>query len=295
MISTRIEWASKTWNPITGCPRPKISPGCEHCYAERMAKRLAGRFGYDAVDPFKITFHPERLKEPVGLKVPQRIFVGSMGDMFHPGVLYRDLDLVLAVAALTPQHTYMFLTKRPAMMLEYMTGERKNGDEGITSGAVYDAAFSDRQWRYFAEVPSWKTIRPEWSWKWPLPNVWLGVTVCTHDELHKIQTLLDVPAVRHFVSLEPLLENIDLDPYTHLLDWVICGGETGHNARPMHPSWVKSLRDQCQNVGIPFFFKDWGEYFLAPGDEPHFVRFAPGGKRTFGRLLDGKEWNEVPV
>lgn len=341
---SKIEWlqGGKTWNPITGCPGPKVSPGCANCYAEKLATtRLRGRCGYDAEDPFKVTFHAERMKMPIGWRKPTRIFVGSMGDMFHSDVLYRDLDLVLAVAALTPQHTYMLLTKRPDLMRRYMVEERRGNpvvsmDEGYTSCAIEDitrrVGNSDRQWRYFSGVPGWKVIKPDWPYQWPLPNVWLGVTVCGQDEIWKIEALESIPAARRYVSFEPLLGPVDagftraptdrdyqgwngdgpidqvITARADKIHLVIVGGESGPGARPMHPDWVRSLRAQCRDAGVPFFFKGWGKWLLkddyacsllphtgATRDwEKNTAYYTSMSKSRAGRLLDGQEWNEMP-
>ena len=265
--TTPISWTEKTWNPISGCT--PISEGCANCYAKRMAQRLRGRCGYPEDDPFRVTFHPDRLEQPLKLKKPSRIFVCSMGDLFHDDVDCSIVDIFDVMSA-TPQHTYMLLTKRPERMRSLF---RLNGP----------------------------LLGSE-----PLPNVWLGVTAenqARADE--RIPILLQIPAAVRFVSVEPMLGPVDIyrwlrchicsnngsyynpnsdeveecpicsseDP--SLLDWVICGGETGPGARPMHPDWVRLLRDQCQAAGVPFLFKQWGA-------------------RTTGRILDGEIWDEYP-
>src|SRR3990170_4343202 len=117
MANTKIEWATKSWNPITGCT--KVSAGCQNCYAKRMAKRLAGRYGYPKDNPFAVTPHPERLQEPLSWKKPQRIFVCSMGDLFHEAVSFSFVRRVLDIVDSCPQHTFLFLTKRPERMEYY--------------------------------------------------------------------------------------------------------------------------------------------------------------------------------
>ena len=276
MATTKIEWTDSTWNPVTGCT--PISEGCDHCYAKRMANRLAGRYGYPKDDPFRVTFHPDRLDRPLRWKNPRRIFVGSMTDLFHPDVTLEWLGKILCITERCPQHTFMFLTKRPELVEYYL--------------------FPGRH------------------------NCWLGVTAenqARADE--RIPILLQIPAAVRFVSLEPLLGQIDLrrafgsegarQTYIEQFDWVIAGGETSHGARPMHPNWVRSLRDQCQATGVPFFFKSWGDW-VAPSQYSFPVGgpclesvkrhvFADGievyrvGKKAAGRLLDGKEHNEFPA
>lgn len=304
----KIEWTDATWNPITGCT--KISPGCTNCYAERMSKRLAGRYGYPADEPFKPGIvHDKALYEPIKWKKPRKVFVCSMGDLFHEKVNFHDIDLIVSLVALLPQHQFLFLTKRPMRMKEYFAGER---DEGITSGYIQEITRAsggrgDKQFRYFPGI--WQRIEPPKTWQWPLPNLWLGVTVCNQAEAdEKIPVLLDTPAAGRFVSVEPMLGPVDFrqwlvkdrfytakcprcgwigssehcgssdywsqdgcecpkcctecDDFSddRKLDWMICGGETGPDARPLHLDWVRSLRGQCQESDTPFFFKQWGEY-----------------------------------
>ncbi len=347
MSKTTIEWCDRTWNPITGCPGPLVSPGCDNCFARRVAEtRLRGRCGYDAVDPFKITYHPDRAYDPLGWKNPQRIFVGSMGDMFHIDVPCNELNSVFSIMAMCPQHTFMMLTKRPEVAINFMTAKReKRVDDSIPEDAVYDSVGR----------AGWWGVCPNWPWEWPLPNVWLGVTVCDNSELWKVEALCHIPAAKRFVCFEPLLGEVDASLYlarfrcagcgflslspvegficpecgeTHAdskhfspqIDWVICGGETGPNARPMHPAWARRLRDQCAASGVPFFFKGWGEYHwvgerniqsakncttawpdCSIGDGTAEANGGLGtnlyrvGKAAAGRLLDGIEHNGIPV
>ena len=302
MGDTKISWADKTWNPISGCS--KISEGCQHCYAERMSKRLAGRCGYDKINPFQVTLHPGKMHEPMHWRKPSRIFVCSMGDLFHDYVEEMDILTMFAVMAETPHHTYMVLTKRPKRMKEILTSRTIANDVWLmTATGINDE-------------------RPIW----PLPNVWLGVTAenqARADE--RIPILLQTPAAKRFVSVEPMLGAVDLTQWirevpvhpglcfhggrygsTPKLDWVICGGETGPGARPLHPDWVRSLRDQCKVADTPFFFKSWGEYcfpsqLLNNGSKSYTDEEDPSkwsqwkvGKKNAGRLLDGQEWNQFP-
>ena len=119
MAKTKIDWADKVWNPVTGCT--KISDGCKNCYAERMSKRLAGRYGYPADKPFRVTLHPEKLDEPLKWKTPQKVFVCSMGDLFHEDMPIGILGAFFNIIANTPQHTYIILTKRPERMKIFLT------------------------------------------------------------------------------------------------------------------------------------------------------------------------------
>lgn len=242
-MPTKIEWTEETWSPIIGCS--KLSPGCDHCYAERMAVRLASNPKVSAPYPLvvkdghwtgKTAFNFESLGKPAKWKKPKMIFVCSMGDLFHESVKIAWLDHVFKVISNIKHHTYLILTKRPKNMKAY---------------------FDNRN------DPT-------------LQNVWLGVTAENQEQADKrIPILLQIPAVKHFVSIEPMLGPVNLlqtitpkgyhgqstlSYYTFLdhLDWVICGGETGPGARPIEPFWVLNMRDQCKNNKVPFFFKSWG-------------------------------------
>lgn len=327
-MPTKIEWANEVWNPVTGCT--KISPGCKNCYAERMAKRLKGRFGYPADDPFRVTLHPDRLGDPYKWKKPRRIFICSMGDLFHEEInnpepyiefgefyegTYEHLEFVgevLSTIADCSHHTFMVLTKRPQNIKLAIQYTKENG-------------------RYWPQTP--KQIAPGFTFNRSddyLPNLWIGVTAENQEMAdERIPILLDIPAAVRFVSVEPMLGPVDLENYLGL-DWVICGGESGPGARPMHPDWVRSLRDQCVEAGVPFFFKQWGEWspklpmvaefnkmalfnYRDNLDEPMYLRdlepdrqanWAEGGpddtllyksgKKTAGRLLDGRIWDQMP-
>lgn len=430
--ATNIEWVPHVWNPITGCPGPKVSEGCTHCYAERMAvTRLRGRMGYDSTDPFKITYHYGRYDQFLKKRKHTRVFVNSMGDLFHPDVDQHELDCVFAAMLCSeittgPSHEFLILTKRPDIMAEYFapgpdTLLRRWGKAG--DGWLHVGEGDE----YFSEYAEGQTIPQEMTsprsnlrqdYLWPLPNVWLGVTVCNQAEADaKIPILLETPAAKRFVSVEPMLGPVELGKYlygsyecamtcgtrlaftsppekrctvcgftgpddyqtwgngpseicpecgeggssgdieevcpecgtfmvrehpdTHNIDWVIAGGETGPGARPMHPDWVRSLRDQCQSAQVPFFFKSWGEWgsnsiridtgmptFRMFESFTHYCNKAPTwmykgdklicpdghvpnhggqdgksfpmciisrvGKKRAGRLLDGREWNEIP-
>lgn len=295
---SKIEWTEATWNPITGCT--PISEGCANCYAKREAEtRLRGRCGYDKDDPFKVTFHESRLDQPLRWTKPRKIFVCSMGDLFHEDVPVKWINDVFRVIQRATAHRFMVLTKRPERMRDYF--------------------------RRVLEARGW----PEGDV--PFSNVWAGVTVENQKRAEeRTPILLDTPAAVRFVSVEPMLGPISLidqrEPHFEFLhdigigstlDWVICGGETGPGARPMHPDWVRSLRDQCQFAGTPFFFKSWGAWAPRPfGECTHMMRSDSGhvfpeprdekrcgsmwkgiarvGKKAAGRLLDGRTWDEEP-
>lgn len=269
MASTLIEWTDATWNPVTGCD--KVSPGCAHCYAEVVAARFwATQYApveYEEYDPTicgpvkemrlrrftDVQCHEDRLDAPLRWKKPRLVFVNSMSDLFHEDVPDEFIDRVFAVMALAPRHTFQVLTKRPRRMLKWAT-------LNSTGGHVFHVAST--------------TGRPQ-SGVWPLPNVWLGVPVENqHFADERIPLLLQTPAAVRFISAEPLLGPIDLrhlaareDWHVDALDtpdpscclhWVIVGGESGPQARPMNIAWARSIVQQCQAANVPVFMKQLG-------------------------------------
>lgn len=388
---SRIEWTDATWNPVTGCTR--LSPGCENCYIDWAPPfRIEGRHfteacpecsglgGFAAIayagrvevappcptcqgtgrvrshaigSTTGVRVHPERLDQPLRWKKPRRIFVNSLSDLFHDDVSDAYIARVWAVMALAPQHTFQVLTKRHARMrallrsLDFM--------EAVAEG--FRAAHPAGPLGSFDEVP---------ALPWPLPNVWLGVTV--EDQKHadlRVPYLLTTPAAVRFLSCEPLLGSVDLTrwmppgrcrwqcggcrhyfagehqeacpncgrvgywsgshtgngrPNGQPLSWVIVGGESGRDARPMSIDWARSLRDQCQAASIRFLFKQWGDASAwrdRQGDvwhqrndggleTPETASFSREhvekkwgplvrlGKKAAGRELDGRTWDEYP-
>lgn len=242
---SKIEWTERTWNPVTGCT--KVSAGCKHCYAERMAKRLRAMGQHKYRNGFRVTCHPETLDEPRRWRKPRMVFVCSMGDLLHDAVPMSFILRVFGVMGTTPQHTYQVLTKR--------------ADRLPLLVCALDAVCGLR---------------------WP-PNVWVGVTVENRDALWRINYLRRMPAPVRFLSCEPLLEDLGdlrlggMDDLRRV-EWVIVGGESGPGARPMDPAWARSIRDQCQEANVPFFFKQWGGV----------------NKKAAGRELDGRTWDEMP-
>jgi len=212
-MPTKIEWTEESWNPITGCT--KCAPGCLHCYAERMAKRLRGRFGYPADEPFRVTWHPEKLNEPLDWRKPRQVFVCSMGDLFHEDVPFVVIDRVFAVMAVAQWHTFQVLTKRGARRLDYAYTRQSFGltvdqapqwyrwvTEWLDEG---QQGFCGKAWdRCHAAIEGLDGIEEY------LPNVWQGSSVSTQpDADREIPLLLKTPAAVRFVSAEPLLEEID--------------------------------------------------------------------------------------
>ena len=218
--NSKIEWTNATWNPVTGCT--KVSPGCQNCYAERMAKRIqaiynkytkAGLAKYK--NGFQVSLHPEELQKPLIWRKPRMIFVVSMGDLFHQKVPEDFIRQVFNVMVQAQQHTFQVLTKRAERLAEL-------------------------------------ALRLPWS-----KNVWAGVTVENADYLWRVDYLKEVPAIVRFLSLEPLLgpiSNLNLQG----INWVIVGGESGPRARVMRKEWVIEIRNQCIDQSVPFFFKQWG-------------------------------------
>lgn len=331
-----IEWTDATWNPIVGCS--VVSPGCTNCYAMKMAARIeacgtaphyAGmtkKVNGNAVWTGKVAMAPEHiLTQPLRWKKGRKIFVNSMGDLFHEAVPDEWIDRVFAVMALAPQHTFQVLTKRANRMREYCTSDATVGRTlTLTNLILQDGGRCET--KHVADG-----LRG-----FQLPNVWLGVSAEDQERAdERIPDLLATPAAVRFVSCEPLLGPVDLrrlyggimmdgaadvavdslagrhaaawhgrkTVISHrstkcaALDWVICGGEIGPGARPMHPDWARSVRDQCAAAGTPFFFKQWGAWVpvdVMPPDEGRQV-MARLGKKAAGALLDGREHREVPT
>lgn len=268
MTATEIEWADQVWNPTTGCDR--VSPGCDHCYALTMARRLKAmgsrKYQTDG-DPrtsgpgFGIAAHMRSLVEPFYWRKPRRIFVNSMSDIFHHGVSDEFIARVFAVMALTPRHTYQLLTKRHGRMQALLTSEMFRPAVDDVIDELTETAVD---------------MRGVWSSTpvWPLPNVHLVVSV---EDQHwadiRIPPLLETPAAVRGVSLEPLLSPVDLSkwlcqkpgivghtctPTRHGLHWAIVGGESGPGARPMELAWAEGIVQQCQTAGVAVFMKQLG-------------------------------------
>lgn len=232
-MTSKIEWTDSTWNPITGCT--KVSPGCKHCYAERMAFRLQAMGQEKYKNAFKLTLHEDEIEKPLTWSKPQVIFVNSMSDLFHKDVPVEFIQRLFNVMREASWHTFQILTKRSERLFEL------------------DSVL-------------------EWT-----SNIWMGVSVETQKYTYRVDHLRATHAHTKFLSLEPLLgpiENLNLEG----IDWAIVGGESGPGARPMEEEWVTSLRDQCLDANVPFFFKQWG---------------GVNKKRT-GRELEGQTWDQMP-
>lgn len=341
---TGIEWTDATWNPVRGCSR--VSEGCRHCYAETVAARFSGegqpyhglaRRRSDGTPQWtgEVRLVPEHLADPLRWTRPRRVFVNSMSDLFHERLTNEEIAAVFAVMALAARHTFQVLTKRPARMRGWFAwaAEQVHALGGDSAAQPLDANLVHLHGP--ADDPVYarelRKVEDEAAPLWPLPNVWIGVSVEDQraaDE--RVPLLLDTPAAVRFLSCEPLLGPVRISEYLPNplwadlpswrqpeIEWVIAGGESGHGARPMHPDWARGLRDQCAAVGVPFFFKQWGEWAdvtfdedrpdrapegqwlnLAGGQGFHgarVVRVQRMGKRTAGRVLDGRTWDEFPA
>lgn len=282
--NTGIEWTDATWNIVTGCS--VVSPGCTNCYAMRMAgTRLKETPAYTGLTvqskagPVwngQVRFNEKQLGLPLQWTKPRRVFVNSMGDLFHEGVPREWIDHAFAVMILARQHVFQILTKRPDRM------------------------------RAYAE----NIVPVELGRRWPLDNVWLG-TSCEDQQRadERIPDLLRTKAAVHWVSAEPLLGPIQFqfgrNNGTHFsaLDWVVTGGESGPNARPANPQWFRDIRDQCQDAGVAFLHKQNGEWVSVsevegPGDHytfPDHRSVRRIGKKLAGRTIDGKVYDEYPA
>lgn len=237
--NSKIEWTDSTWNPIRGCT--KISPGCTHCYAETFAERFRGVKGHPYEQGFDLRFVPEKLVEPLRWSKPRMIFVNSMSDLFHEDVPTEYIQKVASVMQSAKWHTYQVLTKRAGRLQALLS----------------------------------TTLMPQAS----LAHIWWGVSV--EDRKHglpRIEYLRQSPASVRFLSVEPLLEDLGIVDLNGI-HWVIVGGESGPGARPMQRAWVESLRDQCADANVPFFFKQWGGV----------------QKKKTGRLLDGRTYDARPL
>lgn len=259
---TAIEWTDSTWNPLRGCSR--VSEGCRHCYAETVAARFSGPgLPYEGLIAKggqwngQIKLVPELLDQPLRWRKPRRIFVNSMSDLFHDKVPASYIDQVFAVMALCPHHTFQVLTKRPDRMLDYLSHADTPGKIGSA-----EREFAPLSCQYRRRANGY-TVHTGCARHLPMPNVWLGVSVedqKTADErAHYMRELADLGWIT-WVSYEPALGPVQWGPWMEFLRWAVCGGESGREARPMHPEWARSLRDQCAASGVPFLFKQWGEW-----------------------------------
>jgi len=237
-LNSHIEWTDATWNPVRGCT--KISPGCKHCYAETFAERFRGVKGHPYEQGFDLRLVPEKLTEPLRWRASKMIFVNSMADLFHVRIPDRYVIDVAEVMTLADWHIYQMLTKRGLRLRTLLNSK---------------LAFAARR-----------------------QHIWWGVSV--EDKKHglpRISELQQAEAAVKFLSIEPLLEDLGVIDLRGI-SWVIVGGESGPGARPMAKEWVLSIRDQCREANVPFFFKQWG------GTR----------KKVAGRMLEGTLHDDFP-
>src|ERR1700733_2164366 len=238
-LGTTIEWTDATWNPVRGCT--KISAGCKNCYAERFAERFRGVAGHPFEHGFDIRLVPEKLAEPLKWKEPRMIFVNSMSDLFHDQIPDEYIEQVVRVMVLARWHTFQVLTKR---------GERLK-----------------------------KMLRGSLKFAASCKNIWWGVSVENkRDGVPRIRELQDSPVAVRFLSVEPLLEDVGQLNLAKI-SWVIVGGESGPHSRPLQAEWVRSLKVQCEQARVAFFFKQWGG----------------ARKKAAGRMLDGRTYDQFPL
>jgi protein gp37 len=217
----------------------KISAGCDHCYAERFSERFRGTPGHPFETGFDVTLRPDRLDLPLRWTAPRMIFVNSMSDLFHKAVPADFVARACETMERADWHTFQILTKRSSRLRRFLNDRYRS-----TRGPAH---------------------------------IWFGVSVEDRSKLSRVRHLREAPAGVRFLSIEPLIGPIGALDLTDI-DWVIVGGESGPGARPMHPDWVREVRDQCVAHGVAFFFKQWGG-------------FRP---KSGGRELDGREWSEFP-
>ena len=291
--NSAIEWTDHTFNPWMGCT--KVSRGCKHCYAETLMDKRYGKAKWGPTGDRILTSDANWRKPLAWNRQAQkegrrfRVFCASLADVFeHKPNQLDDMDMwrgrLFNLIQNTPHLDWLILTKRPELVNS--TIERVTG-------------FSESD-----------------MWFYTARNVWIGTSIESQETaVSRLGHLVSIPAAVRFVSAEPLVEmasikrwlglNEKMSPQTGV-DWVIVGGESGDGAAPMHPNWARSLRDQCVGAGVPFLFKQWGEWLpLASADEASQypraqmierdgIRFVKVGKKVAGRLLDGREWNEYP-
>jgi protein gp37 len=327
---TKIEWTDATWNPVTGCS--VVSAGCKHCYAMKLAgTRLrnhpsrAGLTIDTKAGPVwngEVRFNTQWLLQPRAWSRPRRIFVCAHGDLFHESVRDDWIAAVFGVMAESPQHQFQVLTKRPDRMRHWF--EHPNNIDLHRVSWMHETIKHALGYDY----PGRPAVNES---RWPLPNVWLGVSVENQEAANlRIPSLLDTPAAVRWISAEPLLGPVDLSMVTFgynadgydwlkMLDWVVAGGESGEGARPMHPDWARLLRDQCETAGVAFLFKQWGAWapvthvdergnqlikfasgkgetlLGTPGQPGTYQNMALVGKKVAGRHLDGHLHDGYPV
>jgi len=281
---SRIEWCDATWNPTVGCS--VLSPGCKHCYAMKLAGRLdlmglPMYQGYTIKMPAGFVWNgrvslstEQQLIKPLLWRRPRRIFVNSMSDLMHEALPDATVDLVMGIIARfgCDWHKALVLTKRDERMLRYMSDPET--PRRIWTLIADDQVPDAPECPLAPQLPEHREafIEAGIRFGWPLPGLWLGVSVEDRERLARIDRLRRAPAAVRFLSIEPLLEDLgELD--LSGIDWVIVGGETGPRARDMDPAWARSIRAQCRAAGVAFFMKQMAKQRPIPEDL--FVREFP--------------------
>lgn len=327
--NSKIEWCDHTFNPWMGCT--KVSAGCKNCYAEQLMDKRWSKVQWGpqgtrvrtSADNWAEPLKWNRQAKAQGIRY--RVFCASLADVFERKENQPELEVwraqLFALMIDTPNLAWLVLTKRPENFMSMISSA---GEWWFQNGSPLKYGKKLLQWWNHGE-------------SFALPNVWIGTSVENQAQADsRIPALLRIPAKVRFLSMEPLLGPVQIDEYYQeegggvysllidYLDWVIVGGESGPHARPMHPDWARSVRDPCVAAGVPFFFKQWGEYapvcddtpmplsaatvndklvlmypdgrVLESGDfiTPNTVAMWRAGKNRAGRLLDGREWNEMP-
>ncbi len=264
-----IEWTDASWNFCRGCH--KVSPGCKFCYAERFAERFRGVKGHAYERGFDPRFVPGALELPLRWTRPRKIFVNSMSDLYQQDITNEEIASGHGVMAAAPQHIFQVLTKRAERLPDWYRWVSTFRHAGPVQVCLHHA-------QNFCAHRTLRQTDPILARPWPLPNVWVGVSVESPPYLARIDHLRKIPAAVRFLSLEPLLADLgrlNLEG----IHWVIAGGESGPGARPMEMDWVRSIRDQCAEAAVPFFFKQVGGIL----------------KKKTGRLLDGRTHDAFPA
>ncbi len=254
-LNSKIEWTDATWNPVTGCT--KVSPGCKNCYAETFAERWRNIKGHPYEQGFDLRLWEDRIELPLQWKQPKRIFVNSMSDLFHERVPDEFIGRVFDTMCMASHHIFQLLTKRSERMMEWVSA----------------------RYRFVNESSSTKGLLPK--------HIWLGVSVENQKYTLRIKHLQKTPCRGRFLSIEPLLDAVELNSsQLRGIHWVIVGGESGPGARPMDPDWAMNIRKSCDRSSVPLCFKQWGA-FNSRGQRV--------GKKNAGRRLEGRTWNDMPV
>jgi len=329
MAKTSIEWTDFSINPIrarwkigmdpnylssrlpyhSGHYCEKISPGCKNCYASRLQPRFGLPTFSEAIaqrDDIEVYLDESKLQQVLRRKKPTKYFWCDMSDMFGSWVPDEWTNKCFATMALTPQHTHQVLTKRAERMQAYFAPGRYRDCQVADQAKIIHTSVSPFKLPSEAVFDARRVARGE-PWlidTWPLSNVWLGVSAENQDTFdERVPLLMDTPAAVRFISYEPALGPVDFSlwrpvetiggvEFERWIDWIIAGGESGPGARPSIPEWFRSLRDQCQAAGVPYFFKQWGEWAPAPNRTGLCMERI--GKKAAGRLLDGRTWDQFP-